>query len=271
MHSPDALYEPVQPQDQEEDTPPPAPPHLNSQPKPPEVSQRKTSLPPSQRADEQTTSKEASSKRKSPVQAQELVTSGETEHIYEHILTDTKDKPNEYTRLSSLPSYSLPDDMESLADLSVDYLANVDPREAQLWMLVQMQKMIQRIENVYETVGYYTRPQQVPQQRGNASESKLESQSSRKKHYVKLSEISKVVEQSDMLPKRGEAIKETPGMESKADKTELCAYPPPAEKSSFSKFQLPHPYSMLKGSKDASMPIGQEHKHYAQKEALIGK
>lgn len=269
MRSPDMIYEPVQPQD-EEDTPPPAPPHQNSLP-PPKIQQRKTSLPPSQRSEEQAAQKKVPVQRESPDQAQELAASGETEHIYEHILPDSKDKPNEYTRLSSLPTYSLPDDMESLADLSVDYLANVDPREAQLWMLVQMQKMIQRIENVYETVGYYTRPQPVPPQQGNTSVSKSENPSSRKKHYVKLSEISKVVAQSDMPPKSCKD-QESPGKESEADTAKSCVHPPP-EKSSLSKFQLPHPYSMLKGNEDASTSIGQiqEQKHSAQKEVLIGK
>ena len=259
------LYEPVQPH---EASPPPAPPHQNSHP-PPKIHQRKASLPP----DEQ--SVRVPSQRGSPVQAhgQELATSAETEHIYEHILPDTKDKPNEYTRLSSLPTHSLPDDMESLADLSVEYLANVDPREAQLWMLVQMQKMIQRIENVYETVGYYTRPQPVPPQQRSTSELKIESPSSRKKHYVKLSEISKVVAQSNMPPKSCKD-QETPDKESEAvDTTKLCVHDPPPEKPMSSKFQFPHPYSMLKGSKDTSTSKdhSQEQQHYPQKEELIGE
>ena len=164
--------------------------------------------------------------------------------------------------------------MESLADLSVEYLANVDPREAQLWMLVQMQKMIQRIENVYETVGYYTRPQPVPPQQGSTSVLKIESPSSRKKHYVKLSEISKVVAQSSVPPKSCKD-QEIPGKEREAasDTTELCVHDPPPEKSMSSKFQFPHPYSMLKGSKDTSTSKDRipEQKHYAQKEVLIGK
>ena len=81
------------------------------------------------------------------------------EDEYEPITHSTLEKPKEYAKLSSLLTNELPDDIESLSELSKDYLANVDPRKAQLWMLLQMQKMVQKIENVYETVyTNYPRP-----------------------------------------------------------------------------------------------------------------
>ena len=193
--SPDIDYEPVNAQSV---SPPPVPRHQvstqsqQSQPHPQPQQQTIVTV-------EQTLLKDKNrSMEVSPVLLQET-TSVETEHLYESISPSTKDKPNEYAKLSSLPTNVLPDDVESLADLSIEYLANVDPRKAQLWMLLQMQKMVQKIENVYETVGYYTRPpeQLPPTTQGNTAKFRTENQTSRGQHYVNLSEISKAASQLD--------------------------------------------------------------------------
>ena len=48
-------------------------------------------------------------------------------------------------------SASIPKELKSIAEISIENLANLDPMEAQLWMLLHMQKMVQKMEQVYDT------------------------------------------------------------------------------------------------------------------------
>lgn len=195
----------------------------------------------------------------------ESTASDEAEHVYESIHITTMEKPTEYAKLTS---FDLPDDLESLADISSDYLANVDPRKAQLWMLLQMQKMVQKIENVYETVGYYTRPlQPQPPEALQKDPLKVEVEDlrSRRQHYVNLSTISEAVSQIEkplppMPPKtyKDQEAKNEVGQSEVADETKKhCSQAQPVTQKSSTKFQPPHPYSMLKGSGKTPAANGQ--------------
>lgn len=46
---------------------------------------------------------------------------------------------------------TIPKEMDSITEISSENLDNLDPKEVQLWMLLQMQKMVQKMEDVYGT------------------------------------------------------------------------------------------------------------------------
>ena len=46
---------------------------------------------------------------------------------------------------------TIPKEMDSITEISLESLHNLDPKEVQLWMLLQMQKMVQKMEDVYGT------------------------------------------------------------------------------------------------------------------------
>ena len=270
--SPDEQYEPVIVlPDQLDDSPPPVPQKQNPIRPPPLPLPRRQSL------QTQTPEDELQMRH---LELEKVTKHQETEqnHEYESISLNTLEKPSEYTMLSSLMTNVLPDDIESLTDLSMDYMANVDPRKAQLWMLLQMQKIVQRIENVYETVNYYTQPLQSqplpfkkdageekaamstfihprppspPMDDGQEKTGSL-SMKSRGKDYVNLSEISKAVSKTKCnrplppLPPKTYMDNCETGV---TEDSNQCAQLPA---KSMGKFQLPHPYSMLKGNQMAA-------------------
>ena len=47
-------------------------------------------------------------------------------------------------------SITIPQTLESISELTLENLTNLDQKQAQLWMLLQMQKMVQKMEDVYE-------------------------------------------------------------------------------------------------------------------------
>ena len=48
-------------------------------------------------------------------------------------------------------SATIPKELKSIAEISLENLANLDPMEAQLWMLLHMQKVVQKMEQVYDS------------------------------------------------------------------------------------------------------------------------
>ena len=46
-------------------------------------------------------------------------------------------------------SATIPKELASIAEISLENLSNLDQKEAQLWMLLHMQKMVQKMEQVY--------------------------------------------------------------------------------------------------------------------------
>ena len=95
---------------------------------------------------------------------------------YESVLSTTKDKDNFYLQLT--PSTKTKEETNSVAtaktdptlptdllELTVDHLAKVDPRQTQLWMLLQIQKVVQKMEkmeDMYESAGYLRPPSPLP-------------------------------------------------------------------------------------------------------------
>ena len=54
---------------------------------------------------------------------------------------------------STIPrSSTIPKTLESVSEITLENLTNLDQKQAQLWMLLQMQKLVQRMEDVYEPV-----------------------------------------------------------------------------------------------------------------------
>ena len=49
-------------------------------------------------------------------------------------------------------SSTIPKTLESVSEITLENLTNLDQKQAQLWMLLQMQKLVQRMEDVYEPV-----------------------------------------------------------------------------------------------------------------------
>ena len=45
---------------------------------------------------------------------------------------------------------TVPRELGSISEITLENLTNLDPKEAQLWMLNQMQKMIQKMEDIYD-------------------------------------------------------------------------------------------------------------------------
>ena len=99
----------------------------------------------------------------------EYVDRNGSSHVYEPLSLATKDKGNVYMRMfpaskvkqqtiSSEVSPALPTDA---SDLTMEHFAEADPRQAQLWMLLQIQKMVQKMEkmeDMYESAGYLRPP-----------------------------------------------------------------------------------------------------------------
>ena len=48
-------------------------------------------------------------------------------------------------------SVTIPRDLSSFSELSLENISSLTPGEVQIWMLLQMQKMVQKMEDVYET------------------------------------------------------------------------------------------------------------------------
>lgn len=78
------------------------------------------------------------------------------------------------------------------SDLTMEHLAKADPRQAQLWMLLQIQKVVQKMEkmeDMYESAGYLRPPVPLPPnmlESPSAIQSRLV-QPTRKDLYVNLS------------------------------------------------------------------------------------
>ena len=90
--------------------------------------------------------------------------------LYESILPATRDGENVYMKLTPVAETNeqtvslkadptLPTDP---SELTMDHLAKADPRQAQLWMLLQIQKMVQKMEDMYESAGYLKPPTPLP-------------------------------------------------------------------------------------------------------------
>lgn len=98
---------------------------------------------------------------------------------------------------------TVPSQLQSVTEISLENVTSLDPKEAQLWMLLQMQKMIQKLEDVYDTPHPVTGSKQQntePQQSPHTSEDEKlyvnESaimQTTRQDIYVNLDTISEVL------------------------------------------------------------------------------
>ena len=143
---------------------------------------------------------------------------GATTQEYERILPATKDEDTLYDIVEFTPytpgsikeaydytssvkvDQTLPSDP---SELTMEHLAKADPQQAQLWMLLQIQKMVQkmeRMEDMYESVGYLRVPSPVPpnapsvateeKQPPSTAQKSPNVQPTRKQIYVNLSDIS---------------------------------------------------------------------------------
>ena len=88
--------------------------------------------------------------------------------------SDPSELPSDPSELPSDPS-ELPSDPSELlsnpSELTMEHLANADPRQAQLWMLLQIQKMVQKMEDMYESAGYLRPPEMLISAEENQSTS----------------------------------------------------------------------------------------------------
>lgn len=129
------------------------------------------------------------------------------ESHYQPITPATKDEDNVYVKLTPATqtlNQTNSDTTEKAdpilptdpSELTMEHLAKADPRQAQLWMLLQIQKMVQKMEDMYESAGYLQLPQPL-----NATEEKQplpvtqsnqvqQIQPTRKDLYVNLSGIT---------------------------------------------------------------------------------
>ncbi len=78
--------------------------------------------------------------------------------VYEDLPADSElymdEEESTYTDMEARPtmhrSITIPKTLESVSEITLENLTNLDQKQAQLWMLLQMQKMVQRMEDVYE-------------------------------------------------------------------------------------------------------------------------
>ena len=88
--------------------------------------------------------------------------------------SDPSELPSDPSELPSDPS-DLPSNPSELpsnpSELTMEHLANADPRQAQLWMLLQIQKMVQKMEDMYESAGYLRPPEMLVSAEENQSTS----------------------------------------------------------------------------------------------------
>ena len=87
------------------------------------------------------------------------VTNSEDENgaaVYEELRNVMEDEEVTYYNTNMEPrptmqrSITVPRTLESVSEITLENLTNLDQKQAQLWMLLQMQKMVQRMEDVYE-------------------------------------------------------------------------------------------------------------------------
>ena len=80
-----------------------------------------------------------------------------TEPIEEYVDVDEQTSPLHVQAKSPRRSVTVPKELSALAELSAENLSSMDPndRESQLWLLNQMQKLVEKLAGVYEstTVG----------------------------------------------------------------------------------------------------------------------
>ena len=74
-------------------------------------------------------------------------------------------RQKEHTFHSGQKSASIPRNLSSLYELSLEDLSDLTQSEAQVWMLLQMQKMVQKMEDVYETAPAILSPKLSSKQR----------------------------------------------------------------------------------------------------------
>ena len=81
----------------------------------------------------------------------------EGDEVYEDLPDDSdlyEAAESSYTEMEARPtmqrSTTIPKTLESISEIALENLTNLDQKQAQLWMLLQMQKMVQRMEDVYE-------------------------------------------------------------------------------------------------------------------------
>ena len=121
------------------------------------------------------------------------------------------------TEVSSPPprSSTVPKHLEATSEISLEHLNKLDPKEAQLWMLIQMQKVIQKMEDVYDTPQISsTKKQKNPQQQKSpdfrhtsgeneklyVNEFEMTSDVARKDIYVNLDAIGEALAGSNLPP-----------------------------------------------------------------------
>ena len=127
----------------------------------------------------------------------------EPEDLYEELFPEVSSPP---PRSSTVPKH-----LEMITEISLEHLHKLDPKEAQLWMLIQMQKMIQKMEDVHDTsqVSSTKKRQNPPQQKPVDSQEELyvndfemntDQQVTRKDIYVNLDTISEALAGTTVPP-----------------------------------------------------------------------
>ena len=95
-----------------------------------------------------------------PQKAEEKSDDDDYKMIYSNIpeeLAHELEQENSYIEIVQtdppFPSRSatIPKELDSITEISLENLDNLDPKEVQLWMLLHMQKMVQKMEDVYGT------------------------------------------------------------------------------------------------------------------------
>ena len=81
----------------------------------------------------------------------------EGDEVYENLPDDSdlyEAAESTYIETEAKPtmkrSTTFPRTLESISEVTLENLTNLDQKQAQLWMLLQMQKMVQKMEDVYE-------------------------------------------------------------------------------------------------------------------------
>lgn len=74
-----------------------------------------------------------------------------TEPIEEYVDVDVDQENPPLQDKSPRRSVTVPKELSALAEISVEDLSNMNPNEAQLWMLNQMQKLVEKFAGVYES------------------------------------------------------------------------------------------------------------------------
>ena len=86
---------------------------------------------------------------KEPYDVVDATASTDSEPIEEYVDMDEENPPQQAK--SPRRSVTVPKELSALAETSIEDLPNMNPSEAQLWMLNQMQKLVEKFAGIYET------------------------------------------------------------------------------------------------------------------------